>query len=57
MQQVLCAANTLTAKPDSRIAQTNMSVFVETWNENVSLLRDSVDALIPLLDFMIVTGT
>ena len=54
--QVVAAASTLAAKPESGIAQKNMSVFKKTWMENVTLLTDAVNAITPLLDFTAVTG-
>lgn len=54
--QVVNAARTLAAQPDSHIAQKNMAVFRETWIENVSLLTDTVDAIIRLNDIMAITG-
>lgn len=44
------------AQPKSGILQKNMSVFREGWVENVTLLTSSVDAIAPLLDFLVVTG-
>ena len=54
--QVVRAGCTLAAKPNSGIAQKNMSVFKKTWMENVTLLTDAVNAITPLLDFTAVTG-
>ena len=54
--QVVAASSTLAAKPESAVAQKNMSVFKKTWMENVTLLTDAVNAITPLLDFTSVTG-
>lgn len=54
--QVVAASSTLAAKPESGVAQKNMSVFKKTWMENVTLLTDAVNAITPLLDFTSVTG-
>ena len=54
--QVVHAAQTLVVQPKSSVLQKNMAIFREGWMENVTLLTNSVDALTPLLDFLIVTG-
>lgn len=54
--QVIRAAQTLVAQPTSDTLQKNMSIFREGWVENVTLLTSSVDAIAPLLDFLVVTG-
>ena len=33
-----------------------MSVFKETWTDNVSALTDAVDSITPIVEFMAVTG-
>ena len=43
-------------QPRSSVLQKNMSVFRDGWVENVSLLTSSMDAIAPLLDFLVVTG-
>lgn len=54
--QVVHAAQTFVVQPKSSVLQKNMAIFREGWVENVTLLTNSVDALTPLLDFLIVTG-
>lgn len=50
------AAQTLVVQPRSSVLKQNMSIFREGWVENVRLLTNSVDAIAPLLDFLMVTG-
>ncbi len=54
--QVINAAYTLVREPRSIVALKSMSVFKETWAENVSSLTDAVDAITSLDEFMSVTG-
>ena len=54
--QVVNAAETLVVQPRSSVLQKNMSIFRDCWVEDVNLLTRSLDAIAPLLDFLIVTG-
>ncbi|XP_011409567.2 PREDICTED: catenin alpha-2-like [Amphimedon queenslandica] len=54
-QQVVCAAKTLAAHPKSEAAKKNLTAFKEAWVDKVTLLTDSLDAVIPLQDFIAVT--
>lgn len=54
--QVINAAYTLVRKPGSIVGLKSMSVFKETWAENVSALTEAVDAITSLDEFMAVTG-
>lgn len=54
--QIKRAARTLVVQPGSQVLQKNMNVFREAWRENVTLLTTSVDAIAPLLDFLLITG-
>lgn len=46
----------LAAHPMSETAQKNMAAFQEAWIDKLTLLTDAVDAVIPLQDFIAVTG-
>jgi len=50
------AAYTQSRSPESLVALKSLSVFKETWAENVSALTTSVDSITPLPQFMAVTG-
>ncbi|XP_061412431.1 catenin alpha-2-like [Lethenteron reissneri] len=53
--QVINAALTLAAKPNSKIAQDNMDVFKETWENQVRLLTEAVDDITSIDDFLAVS--
>lgn len=50
------AAKTLAAYPESEAAQKNMDAFEEAWIDKVTLLTESIDTVIPIQDFIAVTG-
>ena len=54
--QVVYAARTLAAHPESEAAQKNMAAFKQAWIDKVNLLTSSIDAVIPIQDFIAVTG-
>ena len=56
LPKVVSAAKTLVGHPNSESAQKNMTAFQELWVEKVNALTSAVDKLIPLLDFIAVTG-
>ncbi len=52
----MSAAKTLVGHPGSESALKNMTAFQDLWIEKVNTLTDAVDKLIPLQDFIAVTG-
>ena len=52
----MSAAKTLVGHPESESALKNMTAFQDLWIEKVNTLTDAVDKLIPLQDFIAVTG-
>lgn len=55
--QVINAARILAARPRSRVAQENMSVFEEAWKNQVRVLTEAVDDITTIDDFLAVSGT
>ena len=54
--QIVHAAQTLCAHSENRLAQKNMVLFREAWNKISLLLQYSMEALVPVVDFMTVAG-
>lgn len=50
------AARVLAARPRSKVAQENMDVFKEAWENQVRLLTDAVDDITTIDDFLAVSG-
>ena len=54
--KVVSAAKTLVGHPDSESALKNMTAFQDLWIEKIKTLTEAVDKVIPLQDFIAVTG-
>lgn len=54
--QVINAARVLAARPRSKVAQENMDVFKDAWENQVRLLTDAVDDITTIDDFLAVSG-
>lgn len=55
--QVINAALTLAARPQSKVAQDNMDVFKDQWEKQVRILTEAVDDITSVDDFLSVSGT
>lgn len=55
-QQVINAALTLAARPQSKVAQDNMDVFKDQWEKQVRVLTEAVDDITSVDDFLSVSG-
>lgn len=55
--QVINAALTLAARPQSKVAQDNMDVFKDQWEKQVRVLTEAVDDITSVDDFLSVSGT
>ena len=55
--QVVNAADTLVGNTKSKSAQRNMAAFEGFWKETVYALVESIDTIIPVQDFLAVSGT
>merc|ERR1740129_576248 len=53
--QVINAARILASRPRSKVAQENMEVFKEAWENQVRILTDSVDDITTVDDFLAVS--
>ena len=53
--QVINAARILAARPRSRVAQDNMDLFREAWENQVRILTDAVDDITTIDDFLAVS--
>ncbi|XP_054557758.1 catenin alpha-2 isoform X6 [Talpa occidentalis] len=53
--QVINAALTLAARPQSKVAQDNMDVFKEQWEKQVRVLTEAVDDITSVDDFLSVS--
>lgn len=53
--QVINAARVLASRPKSKVAQENMAVFKEAWENQVRLLTDAVDDIVTVDDFLSVS--
>ncbi|XP_045189005.2 catenin alpha-2-like isoform X2 [Mercenaria mercenaria] len=53
--QVINAARVLAARPRSKVAQENMDVFKDAWENQVRLLTDAVDDITTIDDFLAVS--
>ncbi|XP_071746128.1 catenin alpha isoform X2 [Lepeophtheirus salmonis] len=53
--QVVNAAKVLSARPKSKVAQENIQVFKEAWEEHVRILTDAVDDITTVDDFLAVS--
>jgi len=53
--QVLNAARILSCRPKSKVAQENMEVFKNCWEQQVQILTDAVDDIITVEDFLSVS--
>lgn len=56
MHQVINAALTLAARPQSKVAQDNMDVFKDQWEKQVRILTEAVDDITSVDDFLSVSG-
>lgn len=54
--QVINAALTLAARPQSKVAQDNMDVFKDQWEKQVRILTEAVDDITSVDDFLSVSG-
>jgi len=54
--QVINAALTLAARPQSKVAQDNMDVFKDQWEKQVRVLTEAVDDITSVDDFLSVSG-
>ena len=54
--QVINAARLLAARPRSKVALDNMSVFKDAWEKHVRLLTEAVDDITTIDDFLAVSG-
>lgn len=54
--QVINAARILAARPRSKVAQENMDVFRDAWENQVRLLTEAVDDITTIDDFLAVSG-
>ena len=54
--KVINAARVLAARPRSKVAQENMDVFKDSWENQVRLLTDAVDDITTIDDFLAVSG-
>lgn len=57
VSQVINAALTLAARPQSKVAQDNMDVFKDQWEKQVRVLTEAVDDITSVDDFLSVSGT
>lgn len=55
--QVINAARILAARPRSKVAQENMDVFRDAWENQVRVLTEAVDDITTIDDFLAVSGT
>ena len=55
-EQVINAALTLAARPQSKVAQDNMDVFKDQWEKQVRVLTEAVDDITSVDDFLSVSG-
>jgi len=55
-RQVINAALTLAARPQSKVAQDNMDVFKDQWEKQVRILTEAVDDITSVDDFLSVSG-
>lgn len=55
--QVINAALTLAARPQSKVAQDNMDVFKDQWEKQVRILTEAVDDITSVDDFLSVSGS
>jgi len=55
--QVINAARILAARPRSKVAQENMDVFRDAWENQVRILTEAVDDITTIDDFLAVSGT
>lgn len=55
-KQVINAALTLAARPQSKVAQDNMDVFKDQWEKQVRVLTEAVDDITSVDDFLSVSG-
>ena len=53
--QVINAARILAARPRSRVAQENMDIFRDAWENQVRILTDAVDDITTIDDFLAVS--
>ncbi|KAG7251599.1 hypothetical protein CRUP_014644, partial [Coryphaenoides rupestris] len=53
--QVINAALTLAARPQSKVAQDNMDVFKDQWEKQVRILTEAVDDITSVDDFLSVS--
>jgi len=54
--QVINAARILAARPRSKVAQENMDVFRDAWENQVRILTEAVDDITTIDDFLAVSG-
>ena len=54
--KVINAARVLAVRPRSKVAQENMDVFKDSWENQVRLLTDAVDDITTIDDFLAVSG-
>lgn len=54
--QVINAAHILAARPKSKVAQENMDVFKDAWENQVRILTEAVDDITTIDDFLAVSG-
>jgi catenin alpha len=54
--QVINAARILAARPRSKVAQENMDVFRDAWENQVRVLTEAVDDITTIDDFLAVSG-